>query len=139
MARTNPEVDVARFEAAAERMAGYVKREFLRDDGLVNYFPGRLHPIDPHNYAATAIFAALFGEDPAIGLDPGLGRDLLQRVDELMWDPARGRYLFRRHSRRTDRRFFMRWTQAWMFAALSIVAAGEEGRRRMLPGSTARA
>ena len=45
-------------------MTGYLRRSFLREDGLLNYFPGRLHPIDPHNYAATAIFVALLGARP---------------------------------------------------------------------------
>ena len=56
-----------------------------------------------------------------------------------MWDPGRERYFFRRHPRRTDRRFFMRWTQAWMFAALSIAAAGDDAGRTLLVGQGAHA
>ncbi len=118
IAQFNPQVDGDLFRGAVERMRGYLSRQFLRADGLLNYYPGRLYPIDPHNYAAAAIFATLFGEDS--DLAPAAAEPLLRRVDELMWDPARGRYRYRRHRRRVDSRLFMRWTQAWMFAALAI-------------------
>jgi len=117
--RVNPHVDRAELGAALERLRGYLREHFVRDDGLVNYYPGRLHPIDPHNYAAAAIFAVSFGRDD--DLPPAIAEPLLRRVDELMWDSRRGRYSYRRHRRRRDSRLFLRWTQAWMFAALSIV------------------
>jgi hypothetical protein len=120
IARANPHADRATFEAAVERLWGYARAHFMRPDGLVNYFPDRVHPIDPHNYAAAAIFSVMAGQGDAT--------ELLRRVDERMWDPARGLYAYKRHARRTDRRTFLRWTQAWMFAALAIATAGEAFR-----------
>ena len=61
----------------------------------------------------------MFGDEA--DLSPAGAKPLLQRVDELMWDPERARYRFRRQRRRTDSRLFLRWAQAWMFAALSFV------------------
>ncbi len=115
----NPHVDRAEFRDAVARLRGYVREHFVRDDGLVNYYPGKLYPVDPHNYAAAAIFAVTFGERS--DLSPTVAEPLLRRVDELMWDPSRERYRYRRYRRRRDSRLFLRWTQAWMFAALSIV------------------
>jgi hypothetical protein len=117
--RMNPHVDRSEFRDALTRLRGYLREQFVRDDGLLNYYPGSPYPIDPHNYAAAAIFAVIFGEQG--DLPPAAAEPLLRRVDELMWDPARGRYRYRRHRRRRDSRLFLRWTQAWMFAALSIV------------------
>jgi hypothetical protein len=117
--QSNPYADRAAFRDAVTRLRGYLRQRFLRNDGLINYYPDRVHPIDPHNYAAAAIFAVLFGEDA--DLPPPTAEPLLRRVDELMWDPARGRYRHRRYQRRVDSRLFLRWTQVWMFAALSIL------------------
>jgi hypothetical protein len=135
--RINPRVDPDLFADARRRLRNYLRTAFLRDDGLVNYYPGRMHPIDPHNYAAAAIFAVLFGDEA--DLAPADAEPLLRHVDELMWDAARGRYRFRRHRRRVDSRLSLRWTQAWMFAALSLV--NEEllrSHRASEPPATAR-
>jgi hypothetical protein len=118
----NPNVDRELFCDADRLLRVYLQQAFLRDDGLINYYPGRLHPIDPHNYAAAAIFALLLGKET--DLAPEAAEPLLRRLDELMWDPGRGRYRFRRYSRRIDSRLFLRWTQVWMFAALSMVHRG---------------
>ena len=117
--RINPQVDRREFRDALARLRTFLRERFVREDGLVDYYPGDLYPIDPHNYAAAAIFAAIFGEQA--DLAPAAAEPLLRRMDELMWDPARGRYRYRRYRRRRDSRLFLRWTQAWMFAALSIV------------------
>jgi hypothetical protein len=121
LARVNPSSDADRLEGVVDRMRAYLRREFLRADGLLNYYPGKLYPIDPHNYAAAAIYAALFGT--ASDLSPERGEELLAAVDQRMWDEAKRLYLFRRYRHRLDRRYFVRWTQAWMFAALAITAA----------------
>lgn len=122
IAEHNPHVDRALFDAAIERLFAFARTAFLRPDGAINYFPGKLHPIDPHNYAATAVFGVL------AGLGPELGEPLLRRVDAQMWDPRSGTYAYKKHARRTDRRAFLRWTHAWMFAALAMVAARDEVR-----------
>ena len=124
VARHNPHVDREQFGAALDRLCVFARTAFDRKDGFVNYFPGSLHPIDPHNYAATAVFGVL------AGLEPELGEPLLRRVDALMWDPRTRTYAYKRHARRTDRRAFLRWTHAWMFAALAIVAARDDVRSR---------
>lgn len=122
VARHNPHADRDLFGSALERLCAFARRSFQRPDGAINYFPGRLHPIDPHNYAATAVFGVL------AGLEPEFGEPLLRRVDEQMWDPRTRTYAYKKHARRTDRRAFLRWTHAWMFAALAIVGADQEVR-----------
>jgi hypothetical protein len=131
--RMNPRVERAQFADALVRLRRYLSARFVRADGLLNYYPGRLHPIDPHNYAVAAIFAVMFGAPG--DLPPAAAEPLLRRVDALMWDPARGRYRFRRHRLRRDSRLFLRWTQAWMFAALSLVDQ-ELTRSRSISEST---
>lgn len=131
VARTNRHVDGDACRSAIDRLENYWRAHFLRDDGLLNYYPDRLHPIDPHNYAVTAIYLTMFGT-PA---DRVTAVSLLRDVDALAWDARRGRYVHRIHRRRCDRRMFLRWTQAWMFTALAVATADEpfaEHRARYL-------
>jgi len=119
IARTNHYVDREACRSAIERLKRYWRAHFLRDDGLLNYYPDRLHPIDPHNYAVTAIYLTIFGSEQ----DRATAVALLRNVDALAWDARRGRYVHRMHRRRRDRRMFLRWTQAWMFTALAVATA----------------
>jgi hypothetical protein len=127
VAALNPHVDASELAAAADRLESYSVSRFDRPDGLVNYYPDRLHPIDPHNYAATAIYTVLSGEDGGAARAAAL----LERIDRLAWDRRRKRYVHRIHPRRTDGRFFVRWTQVWMLAALCIAHAGDAARARL--------
>lgn len=133
VARANPHVDVVLFEDAIARMWAFARARFIRDDGLVNHSPDRLYPIDPHNYAAVAIFSVMSGE--GTGLPTGYGANLLRRLDTLMWDRDREAYAYKRHARHTDRRLFLRWTQAWMFAALAVVWAADQFRNHVAVNS----
>ena len=119
----NPNVDAEEFGAAAERLDVYYRSRFRRPDGYINYYPDRLHPIDPHNYAATAIYTLLLSKDGHAGA--GDARRLLRLVDDIAWDPKKGRYVHRIHAMRRDARFFLRWTQLWMLAALCLAYAGD--------------
>lgn len=121
VARVNPFVDGDRCRVAIDRLEGYWQSHFVRGDGLLNYHPDGMYPIDPHNYAVTAIYLTLFGG----AQDRATARSLLRRVDAITWDPRLGRYIHRVHRRRRDRRMFLRWTQAWMFTALAVATADE--------------
>lgn len=124
----NPLVEGDEFDAAIDRMMTYYRTQFRRSDGLLNYYPGRLHPIDPHNYAAVAIFQVLFDEDGSGIAD---ARELLRRLDALSWDERKNRYRFRIFARRVDDRFFLRWTQVWMFLALATVSSVDRLRDQL--------
>lgn len=115
IAAVNPFIDQQNIRQKVERMVEYYRQQFLRDDGLVNYFPNRLHPIDPHNYAAAAIFMVITGDEE----DIQQARTLLQRLDEIAWNPNKKNYTYRQHPGKKDERFFLRWTQVWMLFALA--------------------
>jgi hypothetical protein len=125
----NPFVDSAECDAVIERMWRYYRETFLREDGEINYFPGTVYPIDSHNYAATAIFAILFGEKFQLG--QSFAADLLRRADDLTWESRRGYYIHRIHRKRRDRREFLRWNQAWMFLALAMADNPGEVARQL--------
>lgn len=132
IAAVNPLVDKHNIQQKVARMVEYYRQHFLRNDGLLNYFPNRLHPIDPHNYAAAAIFAILTGDDASIQQ----ARALLQRLDELAWNPNKESYTYRQHEGRKDERFFLRWTQVWMFFALAASCHPARLKEQLEPYST---
>lgn len=115
IAATNPCVNKQEIQRTVEQMLAYHRNHFLRDDGLVNYFPNRLFPIDPHNYAAAALFMLLSGGDAEIQQ----ARTLLRRLDEIAWNPIKKNYTYRTYRGKKDERFFLRWTQTWMLLGLS--------------------
>lgn len=101
------------------RLQAYLDRTFPREDGTVDYYPGRRYPIDCHNGAATALYALT---RPAQGpLGANAAEPLLKAFDQLTWMPRRQHYVHRIWRRWTDRRRFLRWNQAWMFWALAAV------------------
>lgn len=113
---SNPFVDKDIYENKIARMIEYYEDNFLRKDGFINYFPGNKYPIDPHNYAATAIFNILFSQDEVSA------KELLNTIERVGWLEAEGRFLHRiSKGNKKDKRFFMRWGQAWMFLAYSVV------------------
>lgn len=134
LAWANPFVDAVELAAAVERLESYWSRHFARADGHVNYFPDRLKPIDPHNHAAAALYCVLTGDHGG----SSQARTLLRRLDDRAWDARRQRYAHRVHRLRTDRRQFLRWTYAWMFAALAASVTPDPLRERRVTYTRAR-
>lgn len=90
---------------------------FFREDGAVGYFHDRFYPIDTHCIAQSVI-TLLDLKD----LSPNniqLARSVLDWAAQRMWDDKRGYFYYRVHRLCTIRTSYMRWTQAWMFMALS--------------------
>jgi hypothetical protein len=85
---------------------------FFLPDGTPRYFHDRLYPIDIHS-AAEAIY--FFSGEAAHS-------DIAERV--VFWTLANmydgaGEFWFQKHKRFTMRVPYMRWSQAWMFRALT--------------------
>jgi hypothetical protein len=90
----------------------YYATRFFLTDGTPKYFNNRVYPIDIHS-AAEAI--SFFSTEPAY-------KSLTTRV--LNWTLAnmydgRGHFYFQRRKAFTIRIPYMRWSQAWMFRALT--------------------
>jgi hypothetical protein len=98
-------------EAYSAGVEFYAQKFFL-PDGTPKYFHDRLYPIDIHSAAEAITF---FSGEVAY-------TDLAERV--LSWALANmydgsGRFWFQKHKRFTIRVPYMRWSQAWMFRALT--------------------
>lgn len=123
IAWANPLVDHRYCLDAIARLRHYYALSFIREDGLINYYPGALFPIDCHNYAAAVIFSILFDAGKLMGKIKA--DDLLAQIDTLAWNENKQRYLHRRYKKRRDQRFFLRWNQVWMFLALCLALRRE--------------
>lgn len=91
---------------------------FFREDGAPKYFHNRTYPVDIH-CVAQSIITLLALRD----LDPGSARLAHKVVGwalKNMWD-VRGFFYYRVSRLGTIRTSYMRWSQAWMFLALSAV------------------
>jgi hypothetical protein len=111
------------FDQNVERGFKFYRQHFFREDGAARYFHDRTYPIDIH-CVAQSIITLLTLKD----LDPGnvpLARSVFQWAMNHMWD-ERGFFYYRVLRFGTIRTSYMRWSQAWMLLALSMLSGESE-------------
>lgn len=105
---------------------GFYKAHFFREDGGVRYFHDRDYPVDIHCVAQSIItLVALKDLDPA---NVALARSVFQWAMSNMWD-EQGFFYYRMHRLGTIRTSYMRWSQAWMFLAMSVLLCESRAAR----------
>jgi hypothetical protein len=120
------------FEPHVRRGYDFFLRHFIREDGAPGYFHDRTYPIDIHSVAQTLItLTALQDLDPRSG---PLAQTVFRWAMAHMWD-ARGFFYYRVHRFGTIRTSYMRWSQAWMLAAMARLAASDAGTPAALKGT----
>ena len=105
------------FEESVSRGLQFYRSHFFRQDGAVGYYHDRFYPIDTH-CVAQSVITLLDLKD----LDPTnvqLARSVLDWALQRMWNYKDGYFYYRILRSCTIRTSYMRWTQAWMFLALS--------------------
>ena len=111
-------LETTEFETHIQRGFEFYRSHFFREDGAARYFHNRTYPIDTH-CAAQSIITLLELKD----LDPGnlpLARSVFRWTMKHLWDD-RGFFYYRVLRSCTIRTSYMRWTQAWMLLALSML------------------
>ena len=106
------------FDTCLRRGFEFYRAHFFLDDGAVKYFHNRTYPIDAHCVAQSIITLLTFRD-----LDPGnvpLARSVFQWAMHHLWDD-RGFFYCQVLRFCTNRTSYMRWTQAWMFLAISML------------------
>jgi hypothetical protein len=119
-------LETTEFEEAVARGFHFYRSHFFREDGAVGYYHDRFYPIDTH-CVAQSVITLLDLKD----LDPNnaqLARSVLDWAAERMWDDKRGYFYYRILRFCTIRTSYMRWTQAWMFLALSMLLVDSTSR-----------
>jgi hypothetical protein len=106
------------FQPALERGYRFWKSNFFLAEGWPKYYDDDPYPVDTHA-AASAIVTFLECRD----LDPDAAR-LAQNVANWTIDnlrDSRGFFYYQKRRFYTVRKPYMRWTQAWMLYALSLL------------------
>ena len=105
------------FEGPVTRGLQFYRDHFFREDGAVGYFQNRFYPIDTH-CAAQSVITLLDLKDLRDD-NVELARNVLGWTAKHMWDEKEGFFYYRILRSCTIRTSYMRWTQAWMFLALT--------------------
>ncbi len=126
-------LETLEFEEPVSRGFHFYRSHFFRTDGAVGYYHDRFYPIDTH-CVAQSVITLLDLKD----LDPEnvqLARSVLDWAAQRMWDDKQGYFYYRILRFCTIRTSYMRWTQAWMFLALSMLLVDSASRSPELQGS----
>jgi hypothetical protein len=90
----------------------YHVRHHFTADMTPKYYDSALYPIDIHNFAqGIDTFATLGQPDKALRL--------IEKCVDTMWDDDRHYFYYQKTRWYTNRIDYMRWSQAWMFFALT--------------------
>lgn len=118
------------FESSIRRGFEFYQAHFFRPDGAPRYFHDRDYPVDIH-CVAQSIITLLALRD----LDPdtiALARAVFRWAMRHMWD-TRGFFYYRVLRAWTIRTSYMRWSQAWMLLAMSMLLRESYGEREPSP------
>jgi hypothetical protein len=116
---------ITEFEERIRRGYKYFKENFYLPDGAVKYFHDRKYPLDTHCVAQSIITPLEFKD-----LEPnplGLARPVFNWGMKHMWDKKDHYFYYRILRTCTIKTSYMRWTQAWMFLAMSMLLCEEKG------------
>ena len=114
------------FAAHVGRGFAFWRAHFMRADGAARYFHDNTFPIDAHCVAQTILTFLEFSD-----IDPDSARQAEFACDWAlanMWE-ERGYFHYRKLRFGSIKTSYMRWTQAWMLLALSMLAAHRAGKR----------
>jgi len=108
------------YEDARRRGYEYWAKTFWRGDGAPRYFDNATHPMDIHCCAQGILTRLAFG-------DVTEANAVARWALENMWDEE-GFFWYQRGRLLTNRVCYMRWSQAWMYYALSeLIRANDTG------------
>jgi hypothetical protein len=126
--------ETTEFESHLRRGFEFYRSHFFREDGAVRYFHDQTYPIDAH-CIAQSIITLLDLKDLDLE-NVRLAWSVYRWAMDHMWD-ERGFFYYRILRTCTIRTSYMRWTQAWMFLALSmLLRESAEAVQRLQLGHT---
>lgn len=116
------------FCSALEEGFRYYKENLFLRDGTPKYYHDKIYPIDIHSVAQSIVTFVKLKDLSGGNIDQAL--KIAQWGIENMQD-ERGFFYFQKHRYFTDKTPYIRWSQAWMAYALSILidALKNEGRK----------
>jgi hypothetical protein len=117
------DAETTEFEPSIRGGLEFYRAHFFREDGAPKYFHNRRYPVDIHCVAQSIItLVALKDLD---GSNIELARSVFQWAMNYMWD-EQGFFYYRVQRFCTIRIPYMRWAQAWMLLAMSVLQSETE-------------
>jgi len=110
-------LETSEFEESVSRGFQFYRSHFFREDGAVGYYHDRFYPIDTHCVAQSII--TLLDLKDLDSKNVELAQSALEFATRRMWNDQQGYFYYRILRSCTIRTSYMRWTQSWMFLALS--------------------
>jgi hypothetical protein len=105
----------------------YHVRHHFTVDMTPKYYSSKLYPIDIHNFAQGIDTFVTFGlSDRAFRL--------IEKCVDTMWDDGEHYFYYQKTRWYTNRIDYMRWSQAWMFFALTRYQLDRHRRQKTGPG-----
>ncbi|MGH7782226.1 MAG: hypothetical protein ACREO5_00045 [Candidatus Binatia bacterium] len=108
------------FEENLRRGFDFYVSHFFREDGAARYFHDRTYPLDVHSVAQSIITLVEFKDFAPDNVR--LAQSVFKWSMEHMWDRS-GYFYYRVLRFCTVRTSYMRWSQAWMLLAMSVLFA----------------
>jgi hypothetical protein len=96
----------------------FYRKHFFTEDGAPKYFHNRTYPIDIHGVAQSIITLMEFTDLDQSNVE--LAHHVLEWAMENMWD-KQGYFYYQVTPYYKNKIPYMRWSQAWMFLALSTL------------------
>lgn len=115
--------ETTEFASCLQHGFEFYRAHFFREDGAPKYFHDRTYPVDIH-CVAQSIITLVTLKNLAPGNVP-LARLVLEWAIKHMWD-EQGFFYFRVLRFCTNRIAYMRWSEAWMVLAMSVLLCDSE-------------
>ena len=107
------------FDVSLRRGFDFYRNHFFRPDGSVKYYHNQAYPLDSHCFAQSII--TLVDLKDLAPDNIALAHSTLGWAMQHLWDERGGFFYYRVLRSCTIKTSYMRWTQAWMFLALSVL------------------
>ncbi len=112
------DAETSEFEPHICRGFEFYRKNFFRQDGAPKYFNNRTYPVDTHGVAQSIITLLTFKDLDENNLS--LVHSVLRWTITNLWN-EQGYFYYQVFPIFTSRISYMRWAQAWMLLALSIL------------------
>lgn len=106
----------------------YHMRHHFTEDMTPKYYSTRLYPIDIHNFAQGIDTLVTFGY-------PDKALRLIEKCVDTLWDDDKHYFYYQKTRWYTNKIDYMRWSQAWMFFALTRYQLDRDRREKSGGGS----
>ena len=102
------------YDSVIAKGLDYYRANLFEKNGTAKYFSNSTYPLDPHSFAQGAITLAKLNHTEQ-------AKKILNKAIDELWDEKAKGFIFQKEKHYSVRQIHLRWSQAWMFKALSFI------------------